>query len=529
MPKTERTTGPRAEGPWSDLALHSIGWKAFQDLGSQVAEEVLRRPVQIHREAQDGGQDAVFLAMSPAGKVDPTIQCKHSSDPTRRLMLGDLGRELTSVAELVKAGQADSYFLITSMKVDAPVAVVIRNKLRAIGVRKPHILGREYLIRAIRSSARLRALVPQVYGLGDLSTILDQRLIQQTRALLDQWIHKLKLYVPTTSHRNAVEALTKHGIVLLLGNPSTGKSTIGAILSTIATEDEAATVLQMTSPREFEASWSPDDRKRFFWIDDAFGSNVVRYDHVQDWTSTFTKVQAAISQGNRFLLTSRRHIYEAAKRSLGSRNIPQFTDGRAVIDVGDLSTEEKAQILYNHVNFGRQTQSWKRSVKPYLDAVARVDNFLPGIAERLGDPAFTRSVVISESELTRFMKEPREHLIDTINALDAPLRAALMLIYVHRGKLASEETFDEASKAVAELMDVPLPRIHECMPQLAGSFVHLSRTQGRDTWSFAHPTIADALTDILKDRSHMVAALIGAKLRPIVLVAPQHPLRRLLS
>jgi len=28
--------------------------------------------------------------------------------------------------------------------------------------------------------------VPQVYGLGDLSAILDQRLLQQTRALLDQ-------------------------------------------------------------------------------------------------------------------------------------------------------------------------------------------------------------------------------------------------------------------------------------------------------------------------------------------------------
>ncbi|RWX00315.1 hypothetical protein EHI45_37555, partial [Rhizobium leguminosarum] len=43
-----------AQGPWSDLALHTIGWKAFQDLCAQVAEETLRRPVQIFREAQDG-------------------------------------------------------------------------------------------------------------------------------------------------------------------------------------------------------------------------------------------------------------------------------------------------------------------------------------------------------------------------------------------------------------------------------------------------------------------------------------------
>ena len=55
------TVQARAEGPWSDLALHSVGWKAFQDLCSQVCEVVLQRPVEIYREAQDGGQDAVFL------------------------------------------------------------------------------------------------------------------------------------------------------------------------------------------------------------------------------------------------------------------------------------------------------------------------------------------------------------------------------------------------------------------------------------------------------------------------------------
>jgi hypothetical protein len=78
-------SGARAEGPWSSLTLETIGWKAFQDLCSQVCEEVLRRPVQIYREAQDGGQDAVFIVEGPNGAVDATVQCKHSSDPRRRL------------------------------------------------------------------------------------------------------------------------------------------------------------------------------------------------------------------------------------------------------------------------------------------------------------------------------------------------------------------------------------------------------------------------------------------------------------
>jgi hypothetical protein len=508
----------RAEGAWSDLALHTIGWKAFQDLCSQVCEEVLRQPVEVFREAQDGGQDAVFLLRTRSGEHRTgTVQCKHSCHPQARLRVGALTSEFEAVKELVKAGEADTYVLMTSMSVDAPVAVTVRQRLRALGVRRPHVLGRQYLIRTIRSSARLRALVPQVYGLGDLTAILDERTRQQTRALLDHWIPKLKAYVPTAAHRRAVRALDKQGIVLLLGNPSSGKSAIGAILSTMAADNPDHTVYSLTSPRDFETSWNPHDPGRFFWIDDAFGSNVVREEFVQDWTSTFKKVQAAIGHGNRFLLTSRRHVYEAARVRLGQRNLPAFLDGGAVVDVGELTPDEKRQILYNHIAFGNQTQAWKTSAKPHLETVSQVENFLPGIAERLGDPAFTKSVSLTADALSRFMREPKTHLIDTINALDEPLRAALILVYVHQGSL-TEQTLDKAAtEAVSASIGVPLSRIQDALPELRGSFLRLPTAAVKNAWTFAHPTISDALTDILKERPHMIAALLrGATLETVL-------------
>lgn len=514
-PSNARKGARIAVGPWSDLALHTIGWRAFQDLCSQVCEVTLGRAVEIFREAQDGGQDAVFLIPSreDGAPAIGTIQCKYSSDAGKALKLGDITPELAHVRELVAAGQAESYVFMTSMSVDAPVACKIRDKLRSLGVRKPHILGRQYLIRTIRGSARLRALVPQIYGLGDLTSIIDERIGEQSRALLDSWIPKLRTYVPTAAHRDAVNAITDHGIVLLLGNPSSGKSAIGAIISTMASENPDSTVLALTSPRDFEFGWNPNDPGRFFWIDDAFGSNVVRDDYVQDWGSTFTKVRAAIAHGNRFLLTSRKHIYEAAKRRLGQRNLAVFADETAVVDVGELSFDEKSQILYNHINFGQQTQSWKTSVKDHLPAVAAVDNFLPGIAERLGDPNFTKSVVPREPALVRFMEQPRAHLIDTINALDDPLQAALILIYVHQGRFDHAEHDAEAAQAVAELTGISLARIQECFAVLKGSFIKLAGTG----WTFSHPTIADALTEILREKPHMMAALLrGATVETIL-------------
>lgn len=504
----------RAHGPYTDLALHTIGWRAFQDLCSQVCEVFLGRPVEIFREAQDGGQDAVFLIPSQGGEQKiGTVQCKHTSEAGKALKLGDLSAEIGNIEELVKDGQADTYAFMTNMTVDAPVAKAMRAKLRELGVRKPHILGRQYIVRTIKSSARLRALVPQVYGLGDLTAIIDERLSEQSRALLDSWRPKLRTYVPTQAHRDAVNAISKHGVVLLLGNPASGKSAIGAIISTIASENPNNTVLAFTSPRDFESGWNPNDPGRFFWIDDAFGSNVLRDDYVQDWASAFSKLRAAINHGNRFLLTSRKHIYEAARRRLGQRNLPQFADESAVVDVGKLTLEEKAQILYNHINFGEQSQSWRSSVKPHLDAVATVVDFLPGIAERLGDPNFTKGMAPRESSLVLFMKEPTKHLSDTVSALDEQLQAALILVYVHQEGFDPNDYDADAAQAVTELTGFPLAKIQDSFAELKGSFLKLSATK----WTFAHPTISDALTEILRQKPHMMAALIrGAPIDTIL-------------
>jgi hypothetical protein len=167
----------QSQGAWSDLALHTLGWKAFQDLCAHVCEDILRIPVEIYREAQDGGQDAVFI--TKAGSAVPsgtaTVQCKFSSVISRTLKAGDLAKEVENVISLKANGQADTYILMTSMSVSAPTAMQIKSELRALGVLHPHVFGKEFLVRVIRASTRLRALVPRIYGLGDLSIILDER------------------------------------------------------------------------------------------------------------------------------------------------------------------------------------------------------------------------------------------------------------------------------------------------------------------------------------------------------------------
>ena len=513
-------SAPQAQGYVADLALHTLGWKAFQDLCAQVCSEVWGTTVSVYREAQDGGQDAVFLTRNGEQQnsaTEATVQCKFSSKPEARLRASDFDAELATVRELVSAGRARVYHLITSLGVDAPVAAAIRDKLISAGVEEPHVLGREWLTQQIRVSARLRALVPRVYGLGDLSTILDERCAQQTQALLGHLRPSLRVYVPTVAHRRAVRVLSEHRIVLLLGAPATGKSMLAAILATTAMDGEGHECLKCDGPLELAARWNPYEKNRLYWVDDAFGPNQLRADFVDGWIGAMPKLRTALEHGNRFILTSRSHIWLGAKPRLGTRSLPVLMDDSAVVDVGTLSPEEREQIIYNHIKSGNQPAIWKRRIKEHLPQLANNSRLLPEIARRLGDRSFTRVLSPTPDELTKFVAEPAEFLIQTIKELDEAHQAAMTLVFLKQGRLPVHELSGVETRLVAEKYGVSPSAVAEALPRLEHSFLSARRESALQIWGFVHPTFTDAISSILSERPDLVELYVqGAKLETLL-------------
>lgn len=508
---------PSAQATYQpDFSLHTLGWKAFQDLCAQVCTESLQRPVSTYREAQDGGQDAVFLLSASEEFREATVQCKFSGKAERRLKVSDIRDELKSVSVLVEKGLASAYYLITSMGVDAPIAAEIRDLLRTLGVQEPHVLGREWLTTEIRASARLRALVPRVYGLGDLSSIIDERCAAQTRALLGHLLPSLRIYVPTDAHRAAVRVLREHRIVLLLGAPAAGKSMLAAILATMATDTDQLECFKCDGPLEMRTHWNPNEPKRLFWVDDAFGPNQMREDYVDAWTEFLPKMKTALDQGCHFVLTSRTHIWNEANLRLGTRNHHLLSSGKGTVHVGDLLPAEREQILYNHVKAGSQSAAWKSAAKPHLAVISEDLNLLPEIARRLGDPAYTAAVRHLPDDLVRFIKEPQEFLKATISELATPQLAAMTMVFLARSHLPVQGGLEEI-QLISQKFGTSEPLVTQALAQLKDSFLTIREENHELYWAFIHPTFADAISSILSNRPDLVGLYLkGAKTETIL-------------
>ena len=355
--------------------LHSLGWKAFQNLCATIVSETWGQTIQTFFDSYDGGRDGAFNGewKEKDGEIYSgsfTVQCKFTSKPDKSIKLSDLKEEIEKAERLTKKGLADNYFLFTNTKLVEVSDESIKEQFESIpGLKKCVIFGKERISQIIHQSSRLRMLVPRVYGLGDLSQILDERAYDQAQEILSSLGEDLAKFIVTDAFKQSAKALVEHGFVLLLGEPMCGKSTIAAALAMGALDEWKCSTIKVRDADDFEKHFNPHE-KQLFWVDDAFGPTQIDWMSTINWNKTFPHVNAAINKGSKVIFTSRDYVYKSAKRQLKESAIPIMKESQVVIQVENISIKERQQILYNHIKLGTQKKSYKKEIKPFLKDVA---------------------------------------------------------------------------------------------------------------------------------------------------------------
>ena len=505
----------------STFALHDLGWFAFEQLCHTILREVLGQSVQSFAVGTDGGRDGAFKGIwaqeakeTFSGKF--VVQCKHKSKPGVNLQFSDVDDELPKIRELVAEGECDTYILMTNAGLPAATEKKIRQAIKRLGVKDVAIFGSQWIDQTIRESPRVRRLVPRLYGLGDLTQILDERAYQQAREVLDFMRVELAKLVRTATYEAAADAVESHGFVLLLGAPATGKTTIAAQLALGASDEFDTEVVLLDSASDFQERWNPNERQ-FFWIDDAFGATQLDHSMANAWTAALPRIMSAINNGSKVVLTSRDYIYQAARRYLKPGSFPLFEESQVVVNVEDLTLTERRQILYNHLRHGTQPKSWLRRLHSNLDAVASHSGFSPELARRLSDPSFTSKVVPeSIASVESFLARPNQFLRDVMEGLDSNLNAALGLIFVHHNWLSSPVTPDERSQDLIARLGGDIGGVIQGLQVMNGSLVSNVRRDGQNGWVFAHPTMVDAYSKLMRSPDLVDHLLVGFPLETLM-------------
>lgn len=498
-------TSISAQAQEKSYELHSLGWKAFQDLCITITSDILEQIVQKFSPVKDGGRDGAFHGtwnMRTGAGVSGsfTVQCKYTNKRDEGINLSNLKDELVKAKRLARRGLADNYILMTNHKVTGLAEEKIRESFLAIpSIRNFLLFGSEWINQKIQESPRLRMLVPRVYGLGDLSQILDERAYEQAQEILGSMRENISKIVVTEAYRQSAKALINHGFVLLLGEPASGKTTIASSLALGAVDLWGCSTMTIRSADDFLRHWNPNEPRQFLWVDDAFGTTQYQQMASYQWNKVFPHMNAAIRQGTRILFTSRDYIYRAALSDLKTHAFPLLQQSQVIINVQELSISEKEQILYNHIKLGNQDLAFRRKIKPYLPSVASSHSFLPETARRLGNSSFTKNLLINLDSIVEFTEKPLAFLVEVVRTLSSTSRATLALIYMHGGSLDSPISLEKKDERALELLGANLANVREALMYMEGSLTKLIRTRGINRWVFKHPTVGYAIATLVAE------------------------------
>jgi hypothetical protein len=498
------------------IELHALGWRGFQDLSGEILKRTLGQSFMVFADSNDAGRDGAFYgdwddtmcSKNPTGiKSGATVlQCKFSAKPDSTLSLSTLDEELGKVARLVENNLCDNYILMTNSRVTGKSEEIIVKALKEKGVKSVYVLDGNWICGQIISHQSLRLYVPRVYGLGDLSQIIDERSYRQAKELLDQ-LEGLSTFVITKSYIKAADAIHKEGFVLLLGEPSSGKSVIAATLAMASADSNNSLVVRIAKASEFKTHWNPDESEnQFFWIDDAFGAIVHDESFTDMWSKTMPEVMAAIKKGAKVVMTSRDYIYRDAKPLLKEYAFPLLRESQVVINVQNLTEDEKKQILYNHIKLGNQTSKFKKTIKPYLEDVASVRKFLPEVARRFGNRTFTKNLTItSKKAVIEFMEKPKEYLADIYGELSDAQKAAMALVYKYTN-LPSPIRQSVKDTDLLDRFGTNLNQLQKALKALDGGFMRHNET--KNVWSFHHPTLREGYASYIMNDPELLDVLL---------------------
>ncbi len=175
--------------------------------------------------------------------------------------------------------------------------------------------------------------------------------------LVSEVNRKKNLFIKTSVYRDTLKSLIKHGYVMLIGNPGTGKSTTSQLIAVklAGTQKYKIHYLDGIDEEEIRQLYKEISDKstgmHFILIDDCMGQALYKLSEEKErWFCKLISYAKINSRRIKLLLNSRISVLEGSKKhNIYEKEFEEMEKSGRLINADKLSRFEKALILRSHI------------------------------------------------------------------------------------------------------------------------------------------------------------------------------------
>ena len=478
--------------------------KDIEELVCDILSVKLNKEFQSFKSGKDKGID---LRHSTAEyENDIIVQVKHYQESGISNLMSVLKKQ--EAAKVINL-KPNRYIFVTTL------ALGVKNKEDIKNVFTPYIsstndvLGKQFLNTFLRKH---HDIVENHFKLWLTSTAVLKRILENgikgrsefTSNVIRQ---RIKRFVPSKTHNNAVEILNKNNFLLITGEPSIGKTTLANFL-TYQFLAEGFELVYVREIREAEDNYT-QNKKQIFYFDDFLGATTLNLKSSSNADSAMVDFieRVKIDKTKKLILTCRTIILNKTKQISEKIDNSKIQLSNHEISIKDYRYIDKARILYNHIYYSNISIDLKEIFfqNQFHWKVIKHKNYNPRIVEFFTDEERLQPNKDYSEEVIDFLENPSK-IWEKYYCIQISHEARLFIatLFSLGGKyVIQERTLQEAFDARLQFekeknnYTIITGTFNRVVKELIGGFIckihQIEETYSIDEYRFVNPSIEDFL------------------------------------
>lgn len=493
---------------FSQLSPHD-----FELLCRDLLQAEWKLTLESFKQGKDGGVDFRYAR---AGK-NIIVQCKRFIETGFAGLLRELEKEAVKVRKL-KPGR---YVLMTAASLSDANKERIVEVIGSEFLEKADIYGRDDVNNLLGKHGSVERAHYKLWlaSTNLLEMVLHSDVVMQTDFQVEKIHGEIKRYVQGQAYPRAMKTLNDDHIVILSGLPGVGKTTLANMLLYEHLSQGFEPVVIRQDFVEGKAMFRKN-KPQVFYFDDFMGVTFLGDKGSSDQQREYRAIlefseMVAKSKDKRLILTTREHLLRQAWETSEQIRHTELLDRKVVINMGDYSLRQRAEILYNHVFFSDLPPEYRDEVLKgeFYFKIVKHDKFNPRLIEWLSSFRRVRNVPVEgyQAFVARLLEDPSEIWRHAYEQQISDAGRSLLLAMFGFGGIISDAVLQEGFAALhghraQKYGFARRPNDYgAARAELHGAFV---RPTPFGTIGFINPAVQDWLNSVVKTEPETAVDLV---------------------